>query len=311
LNGHPVNGNWENNAPISLSDVWLLSRLWLNEPDADLLTTATRRLGLPAADPAELAAAYTDLFLLNVYPYGTVFTSASGELNGPEAQHLAVLYEANGYQPANLSEIGAPDHLGACLGFAAHLGERGTEIGDFATALVEWGPVCCLAVERELPAHPFYQAVAKLTREWLLGAYRWVAYTPQSDELPPISLSDSADDEISLRDLVRFFLAPARCGVFLSRARLGQMAKSFGMRLPFGSRFEVAETLLLSAGEAGQIVPLLAALGAEIKIWQAEYLRWGEAQPNWKSAAERWLARTSKAMAQLADMQRLVEEKEA
>jgi hypothetical protein len=73
----------------------------------------------------------------------------------------------------------------------------------------------------------------------------------------------------------------------------------------------VAETLLLSAGEAGQIVPLLAALGAEIKIWQAEYLRWGEAQPNWKSAAERWLARTSKAMAQLADMQRLVEEKEA
>ena len=43
-------------------------------------------------------------------------------------------------------------------------------------------------------------------------------------------------------DIVRFFLAPARCGMFLSRSRMGQMARALQMRLPFGSRFEVATT---------------------------------------------------------------------
>ena len=48
----------------------LLSRLWLSEPDAEALARA-REAGLSAAaDPPTLAAAWTDLFLLNVYPYG-------------------------------------------------------------------------------------------------------------------------------------------------------------------------------------------------------------------------------------------------
>jgi TorA maturation chaperone TorD len=309
-----MNGNRGAKAALSPGDVSLLSRLWLNEPDADLVAMAASRLGLPPADPAELAAAYTDLFLLNVYPYGTVFTSATGELNGPETEYLAAQYAANGYQPANLAEIGAPDHLGACLGFAAHLAERAMENGNFAASLVGWGPVCCLAVERESSAHHFYHAVAKVTREWMLGNSAPAARTPPEAEFPPISLgavSDSATDEISLRDVVQFFLAPARCGVFLSRARLGQMAKNFGLHLPFGSRFEVAETLFLSTGQAGQIVPLLGALDAEIRAWRSEYLRWQEAQPNWKPAALLWLARTSKALEQLAEMQSLVQDKEA
>lgn len=309
-----MNGKRGAVAALLPGDVGLLARLWLNEPDADLVTLAATRLGLPLADPAELAAAYTDLFLLNVYPYGTVFTSVNGELNGPEAEHLAALYGAQGYQPANLTEIGAPDHLGACLGFAAHLAERAIEPGDFAAYLVEWGPVCCLAVEREPYAHHFYQAVAEVTGQWLLGNYAWATRTPQGHELPPITLgtvSDTAPDETSLRDVVRFFLAPARCGVFLSRARLGHLAKGFGIRLPFGSRFEVAETLFLSAGEAGQIVRLLTVLNAEIMVWRSEYMRWGEAQPDWKPDAELWLARTSKALEQLAEMQSLVQDNEA
>ena len=91
-----------------------LSSLWLHEPDAATITRAVRELGLPSADPNDLAMAYADLFLLNVSPYGTVFTDEWGELNGASAQYIAGLYEAHGYHPPELTEVAAPDHLGLC-----------------------------------------------------------------------------------------------------------------------------------------------------------------------------------------------------
>jgi hypothetical protein len=112
----------------------------------------------------------------------------------------------------------------------------------------------------------------------------------------------SSDDEVSLRDLVRFFLTPARCGVFLSRSRLGQMALSLGMRLPFSSRFDVAEMLFTSAGEGGQVEQLLAVLEAEIETWAAEYRSLAEQYPAWQPHAEVWVARTTEAVRALYGM---------
>jgi len=286
----------------------LLARLWLREPDADAerARLAASQLGLPAIEPAELATAYADLFLLNVYPYGTVFTDADGELNGPGAQAIASQYAANGYQPSELLEIGAPDHLGACLGFAAHLFDRQLDLADFKAAFLGWAPVCCLSVEREPTAHTFYQALAKLTREWLLAQATGSPHAPHSDDALLFELLNSPDEEVRLRDLVRFFLAPARCGIFLSRGQLGCLALSLGQRLPFGSRFEVAEALFQVGGESGQIEPLIAALEAEINLWRMEYTRWAERYPHWQ-AAEMWLARTARAAHQLSEMRKTVE----
>ena len=174
----------------------LLSHLWLHEPDADTIARAVDEfgqtcevaktsqvfatdtiaravgeLGLPAADPAELALAYADVFLLNVYPYGTAFADPSGELNGPEAQRIAALYETDGYCPPELNSVGAPDHLGLCLGFLAHLEEKRLRRDDFLSGFLEWAPVCCLAVEREPAAHLFYRALAALTRDVLLKRF--------------------------------------------------------------------------------------------------------------------------------------------
>jgi putative dimethyl sulfoxide reductase chaperone len=292
---------------LELDALRLLSSLWLREPDADMVRLATSLLGLPAAEPAELAAAYAELFLLNVYPYGTVFTDPNGELNGPRAQEIARLYAAAGYQPPELLQIGAPDHLGACLGFAAHLAERQLDRADFTAELLDWAPVCCLAVEREPTAHPLYQSLARLTREWLLAGATGSGRDTDSDGASLFELSISSDEEVSLRGLVRFFLAPARCGIFLSRGQLGRMAVSLGMRLPFGSRFEVAEALFQAAGEGGRVEQLIAALEAEINLWRTEYSRWAQGQPNWQAVAERWLARTSRAIGQLSEMRKTVE----
>ncbi len=268
----------------------LLSHLWLHEPDADTTVRAVAEFGLPPAAPAELASAYADIFLLNVYPYGTAFTDPSSELNGPEAQQVAALYEAHGYQPPELNSVGAPDHLGLCLGFlAAGHGQDG-----ILPYILDWAPVCCLAVEREPSAHPFYRALAARTRQLLLTEHTITNY-----QLPITNYNP--DDELTLRDLVRFFLAPARCGVFLSRSRLGQLAKELGTRLPFGSRFEVAEMLFASAGEAEQIEPLLTALETEVSAWATTYQSWAGQWP----FAGIWLARTGEAARTLAEMRAL------
>lgn len=132
------------------SNLDLLSRLWLREPDASM------------------ASAYADLFLLNVYPYGTTFTDPSGELNGPAAEQAARRYEKGGFGPPELFEVGAPDHVGLCLGFLEHLGKKGETDVEFSAYLLEWIPICCLAVEREPSAHPFYKAMAELTRQRLM-----------------------------------------------------------------------------------------------------------------------------------------------
>jgi hypothetical protein len=113
-------------------------------------------------------------------------------------------------------------------------------------------------------------------------------------------------DEVRLRDVVRFFLVPAQCGIFLSRSQLGQRAKELGGRLPFGSRFEVAERLFAYAGgEPEQFGQLLNALEAEVEMWATEYRGWAEKYPVWRPSAELWLARTTEAARRLAEMRRM------
>jgi nitrate reductase assembly molybdenum cofactor insertion protein NarJ len=262
-------------------------------------------LGLPLAAPEELASAYCDVFLLNVYPYGTAFIASNGELNEPEGQRVAALYAAHGYRPPELDAVGAPDHLGLGLGFLAHLEQQRLAMSEFASGFLAWAPICCLAVEREPSAHPFYRALAAQTRERLMADSRWLmtGYAPPFD----IHLGPWADDEVSLRALVRFWLTPAQCGVFLSRSRLGRMASELGTRLPFGSRFEVAERLFAASGEAEQIGDLIQALKAEVETWAATYETWSANYPAWRPIAAVWLARTARAARQLDEMRRMVE----
>lgn len=284
------------------SSLLLLSRLWLHEPDAATVARAVSELGLPSAEPEELASAYVDVLVLNVIPYGTVFTDASGELNALAAQQLAGLYEAHGYQPPELNAVGAPDHLGLCLGFLAHLPGGAPGHTEFLARLVEWAPVCCLAVEREPTAPAFYRALARATRECLLSRLSVHGSPPKAAPAQTEFDLDCTGVEIGLPDILQFLLAPARCGTFFSRSRLGQVARALGVRLPFGSRFEVAETLFASASEAEEVRERLAALGAEVDAWAQAYQAWVEEQPAWQPNAALWLERTTRAASSLAQM---------
>ncbi|MBI1800895.1 MAG: molecular chaperone TorD family protein, partial [Chloroflexi bacterium] len=160
----------------------LLSCLWLHEPDSTALAEARRHEPFANAletdsDQTALASAYADLFLLNVYPYGTAYTDEWGELNTGEAQSAKAVYEAHGYNPPELNAVGAPDHVGLGLGFLAHLtlnpSPHEREGLKVRSDLLAWVPVCCLAVECQPFVHPFYRALVKLTRETLWADGQW------------------------------------------------------------------------------------------------------------------------------------------
>ncbi len=303
-------------SPTGAPSFALLAQLWLREPDAALASAAAPALGVAPGEPAELAAAFSDLLLLNVYPYGTVFTGFAAELNGPGAPAMARLYAEHGYAPPELHAVAAPDHLGLALGLLGHLRARGAEAA-FAQAgalVLPWAPLVCLAVRREPGAHPFYLALAEHTRAALFatGLAGGPRFGPEAGHVP----GDVPDDvplaqgeaEVRLRDVVAFFLAPARSGMFLSRGRLGHLARTLGLRLPFGARHEVAAALFTAAGESQRLLPLLGALQAEVAAWAEAYRAWASAYPGWAASAAAWLERTTAALGQLDLMRQQAEQ---
>jgi TorA maturation chaperone TorD len=281
----------------------LLSRLWLAEPDSETLSRAVEA-GLPGADQVDLAAAWTDLFLLNVYPYGTVFTDISGELNGPAAAAVARRYEAAGYRPPELAGAGAPDHAGLCLGFLAHLAAQGEEDTSFLGWTLDWLPVCALAVERQPSAHPFYRDMAAATRESLLLAASAQAAAPE-DLAPVLESGPETDEEVDLSRVVGFLLAPAASGFFLSRSRIGALAHEAGLRLPFGSRFDVGRSLFEAGGECGRVEPVLAALSGEAEAWDAAYSVLAREHVSWRARSGVWRARIAATRKRLSEMGRM------
>jgi TorA maturation chaperone TorD len=293
---------------LSAPSLSLLSRLWLAEPDAEMLALA-REAGFPAGDPAELSAAWADLFLLSVYPYATAFTDISAELNGPAAAAASRRYEAAGYRPADISAVGAPDHAGLCLGFLAHLAGIGREDPGFLAWTLDWLPVCAIAVERQPTAPPFYRGMAAATREALLSSAPASAFSSAAPEdLAAASDADcDGEEENDLSRVVRFLLAPAASGFILSRSRLGALALEAGLRLPFGPRFEVARSLFEAAGECGRVEEILAALLREADAWDAAYAALARDHRAWETRARVWQDRLRATRRRLAEMRRLLE----
>lgn len=275
----------------------LLSRLWLREPDAKTLADASEAR-LPCDDgPAEIAPAWTDCFLLNVYPYGSAFLDPSGELNGPSAATVLARFETASYTPPELAEAGAPDHVGLCLGFLDHLDRTGRDPAGFLAWAQDWIPVCALAVERQPSAHPFYGAVAAATSEALLSRG-----TVSSDGRATPLDQPSEEEELGLSAVIRRLLAPAVSGFFLSRSRLGRIALDAGMRLPFSSRRDVARALFESAGDGGRIERVLEGLLREAQAWEEAYAAIAARYPAWEARAGLWRSRLAGSRDLLADM---------
>ncbi len=293
------------NLPLDLA-----ARLWLAEPDQAALDQA-RAWGVTSdASPEELAGGYTALFVLNVYPYGSVFTDPAAELNGNDSLVWARRFEETAFRPDELVCVGAPDHLGLCLKYLHHSEARGVFDAPALSRTLSWGPVCTLAAERDPLAHEFYRQLAQATREALLE--RCAGSAAESTE--PSAIEEMSGDlegtgdngELRLSDVLSFLLAPARCGFFLSRSALARLGGRISLRVPFGGRFETARGLFESAGESGRVEALLDQIAGQTDLWEQSYARTAAAFPAWTSWAEPWRTRLTRCRKALATLRAAV-----
>ncbi len=291
----------------------LAARLWLAEPDQAALDQA-RPWGLTSdASPEELAGGYTALFVLNVYPYGSVFTDPAAELNGNDSLIWARRFEETAFRPDELVSVGAPDHLGLCLKYLHHCETRGVFDAPALSRTLSWGPVCTLAAERDPLADEFYRQLARATREALLERCAGSAAesTESTESAAPEEgngdLEGTGDNgELRLSDVLSFLLAPARCGFFLSRSALARLGRRVALPVPFGGRFETARGLFESAGESGRVEELLDQIAGQIDLWEQSYARTAAAFPAWTSRAEPWRTRLTRCRKALATLRAAV-----
>ena len=191
-----------------------------------------------ADEPAEMAPAYTDLFLLNVYPYGTAFIDPSGELNGPAAWQAARRYENLGLWPAGaFRSWRARSRRPLPRGFSTSRKRRaggprvpflspgvGPDLlscrrtGALRPSLLQ-GPGCGHANA------PHGRTFRNLFRATLPRPRRAPRRAGPAGER-----GGRGGRSIAYRPLPP--RAAARWSSFLSRARLGELARAAGMRLP-------------------------------------------------------------------------------
>jgi hypothetical protein len=121
----------------------------------------------------------------------------------------------------------------------------------------------------------------------------------QPASAPP---SAEADDEVSLRAVIRRLLTPARAGLFLGRADLARLGAALGFPLPALDRRLMLEHLFLAAGPAGSLPRLFDLLAKEAEAWISTYEQWERACPRTAAIWADWRVRVQALHADLVDM---------
>ncbi|MDT8342240.1 MAG: molecular chaperone TorD family protein [Longimicrobiales bacterium] len=230
-----------------------------------------RLLGLPG-EPRP--GAYTDLFLMNLYPYASVHLGAEGMLGGEARDRVAGFWRALGAIPP-----AEPDHLGALLGLLGALRER-TDSAErmgpasphlelarrarralLAEHLLPWCPPFLERVRAEGDA--CYAAWAGLVQTLLEAEARDAREADPALD-PPLSrhlaeapaLPDPRADgspgggaraggvASGAEAFLAALLAPVRSGVILIRRDLARAGHELGMGVRQGERRYVLKALL-------------------------------------------------------------------
>jgi nitrate reductase delta subunit len=226
----------------------------LCEPPDDGHARVADALGLPGGpDPSE----YTDVFVLHLYPYASVYLGADGMLGGEARDRVAGFWRA-----LRLAPPAEPDHLAALLGLYAGLADREAGEGEAARRLlwrqaraallhehlISWLPPYLDRVEALAP--PAYRVWAGLLRAALCE--ETVAAGPPD----PISAHLRAAPQLpdprraGSQAFVTGLLAPVRCGMILTRADLARAARDLGLGMRVGERKFALAALVSQAPDA-------------------------------------------------------------
>jgi TorA maturation chaperone TorD len=281
-----------------------LARLFLQELDAPARDALEGNIWFSLILPADLQDArveFTRLFTMSVYAYASVFLGATPELNGESAAHVERFYGHVGFELSRGWMLGAPDALGAELACLAWLLERGdtANAAEFLSEhLLTWAPVCCFAVERNAQME-IYRKLGRLSRDLLMADGEGLEHiiTPLDD------WSDPEPEEKDLHWVVDHMLAPARCGIFLSKQDLQEIGQRMGMPVGFGDRGLMLMNLLRGAGLHERIIETLGALQITVGAWKKSYSNWALEYPRQSLLWRLWLERTERTEEMLIEMQ--------
>jgi TorA maturation chaperone TorD len=268
------------------------------EPPTTETAQVAAALGLCSpADPS----AYTELFLLQLYPYASVYLGAEGMLGGEARDRVAGFWRALGETPP-----AEPDHLAVLLALYAHIAEFEVQEQDHTRAalwqqarrallwehLLSWLP-CYLSKLAEL-APPFYRAWAELLRTAL---HAEAEQTGAQDTLPlhlraaPGLIDPRAD---AFADFLQALLTPLRAGMILTRADLQRGARRLGVGTRLGTRRFMLQTMF--AQDAPGTLDFLATEAADWSARHQEHFA-GLAQ-----LADSWTARADQSARLLAEL---------
>ncbi len=209
-------------------------------------------LGLP---PAPDPGAFTHLFVMNLYPYASVYVGAEGMLGGEARDRVAGFWRALGAAPPT-----EPDHLGSLLGLWAELESRSVKAsGEDSEAELELRrrAVDALLWEHLLPWAPAWLARATELGDAYYGRWAEILLGLLRERSPGVIERLAGGGEIVLplhlrsapglpdpRTTVdgageRFMdalLAPVRSGMILTRVDLLRAGREMGLGVRIGER---------------------------------------------------------------------------
>ena len=202
-------------------------------------------------EPAPRPEDHTELFLLQAYPYASIYLGEEGMLGGEARDRIAGFWRAIGATPPL-----EPDHLAVMLALYAELRERelAESVPERRAArararrtylwehLLTWLPAYLDKVLEIAP--PAYRIWARLLQQSLLveageethqpDAPRWLA------EAPGVPDPDCENAAAVLSGL----LSPLRSGMVLTRADLVRAAETLHLGLRSGERRFMLEALM-------------------------------------------------------------------
>lgn len=255
----------------------LLGRLLLAEPGpdaADLVRGIDELEPLGRAD-AELSAEYERLVLREVPLFESVFLGTDGQRGGPIVAEVLDWYRRYDFDEGDAWRVPSADHLGVELRFLGHLiareagawdADRPDDAARFVEAqreflaahLGQWGEVAVAAVARRAGASP-YAALACAVGELLVSEAERLRTAPHHDGMPPVA-TEEPPRNLGPARLARWFLAPARAGVFLDVDDLADASLSIGVPWRPSDPRSAFRHVVESAVDGGDLDRLLLSL---------------------------------------------------
>lgn len=139
----------------------------------------------------DLNVDYTTVFILNAYPYESVFMNDEGHINPTPTNPTLQFYLENGYEiDLNKTRVLSPDHIAIELEFmitlikeqlTAYSINRTEEEKKYLDLqrkfmenhLLQWAPIYLLAA-RDMAETPFYYDVCQTALEFIMSDYEYI-----------------------------------------------------------------------------------------------------------------------------------------